>query len=118
MADQNTAIVDIHYVKKITTWSAPTAKKNADGKLFPKPLKRKARNQPYQWRRAEVDAWAAQGQTMDQFTPRQEVFIRQLVLRSHYIPNTSPRRCQGWRMCGIHQQPSQRLFGPSRGQSP
>ena len=33
------------------------------------------------------------------------------------IPNTSGRRCQGWRRCGDIQNPPQRPFGPSRGQS-
>ena len=38
-------------------------------------------------------------------------------VRGCYTPNTSNRRCQGWRRCGMIQQTPQRPFGLCRGQS-
>ena len=43
---------------------------------------------------------------------------RRPIHRIDQIPNTSGRRCQGLRRCGIRQQTPQQPFDPCRGQSP
>ena len=44
-------------------------------------------------------------------------FHHRPTVHSYRPPNTSGRRCQGWRRCGTSQQTPQRPFGPCRGQS-
>ena len=44
-------------------------------------------------------------------------FHHRSTVRCCPIPNTSGRRCQGWRRCGDLQQKPKRPFGPCRGQS-
>ncbi len=46
-----------------------------------------------------------------------ELFHHRLTVRTYRTPNTSGRRCQGWRKRGNGQQTPQRPFGPHRGQS-
>ena len=44
-------------------------------------------------------------------------FHHRPTVRIGPTPNTSGRRCQGWRRCGNIQQTPQRPFGPYRGRS-
>ena len=78
------------------------------------------------WRRCESHQQTTQrqfGQYRGQLA-WMEANARLLLIQLHRCPtarwsstpNTSYRRCQGWRRCGSLQQKPQRLFGPFRGQ--